>query len=182
MEYRKVIKLKDGRECCLRNAMEDDGESAWLNFKLTHEQTDFLLSYSDEDNFTPSQEGQFLREKTESDNEIEMLAEVDGKVVGLAGIEAVGNKYKIRHRCDFGISIEKDFWNLGIGNALTNACIECAKKAGYEQIELNVVTENTNAISMYKKCGFEEYGRNPRGFKSKLSGYQEVIYMRKELV
>ena len=62
-----------------------------------------------------------------------------------------------------------------------NACIECAEKAGYEQIELNVVAENETAIEMYRKAGFVEYGRNPRGFKSRLTGYQELVYMRKEL-
>jgi len=34
---------------------------------------------------------------------------------------------------------------------------------------------------MYEKAGFAEYGRNPRDFKSRLTGYQEVVYMRKEL-
>ena len=62
-----------------------------------------------------------------------------------------------------------------------NACIECAEKAGYEQIELSVVAENESAIAMYRKAGFEEFGRNPRGFKSLLTGYQELVFMRLEL-
>ena len=64
---------------------------------------------------------------------------------------------------------------------MLHACIDCARKAGYEQIELSVVAENETAITMYRKAGFEEYGRNPRGFKSRLTGYQELIYMRMEL-
>jgi RimJ/RimL family protein N-acetyltransferase len=51
----------------------------------------------------------------------------------------------------------------------------------YEQLELNVVSDNAAAITMYKKAGFVEFGRNPRGFKSRLTGYQELVYMRKEL-
>ena len=61
------------------------------------------------------------------------------------------------------------------------ACIECARAAGYEQIELSVVAENEPAIAMYEKAGFVEFGRNPRGFKSRFTGYQELVYMRKEL-
>ena len=102
-------------------------------------------------------------------------------MAGLAGIEAIGDRDKIRHRADFGISIDKAYWNLGIGTALLDACVQCAANAGYEQIELNVVAENETAISMYRKAGFAEYGRNPRGFKSRITGYQEVVYMRKEL-
>jgi RimJ/RimL family protein N-acetyltransferase len=127
------------------------------------------------------QESQFLKEKSESKNEIEIVAVVDNVVVGTAGIEAVGKKYKIRHRAEFGISVAKEFWGLGIGQALTIACIECAKVAGYVQLELNVVADNVRALSIYKKAGFVEYGRNPKGFNSRLAGFQEVIYMRLEL-
>ncbi len=130
---------------------------------------------------TAEQEGRFLHKKADSEIEIEILAEVDGVVAGLAGIEAVGSRDKIRHRADFGISIDRQYWNLGIGTDLLNACIDCAREAGYEQIELSVVAENESAIAMYRKAGFKEYGRNPRGFKSRLTGYQELVYMRMKL-
>ena len=181
MEYRKIITLKDGRTCILRNGTEKDGQAVLDNFILTHEQTDNLLSYPDESNITVEQEGQFLKSRTESSCEIEILAEVDGIVAGLAGISSLGIREKIRHRADFGISIDQAYWGFGIGSALTDACIECAKKAGYEQIELNVVADNIRAIDMYGKAGFVEFGRNPRGFKSRFSGYQELVYMRLEI-
>ena len=181
MKYLKIIKLKDGRECILRNGEERDGQAVLANFILTHEQTDYLLSYPDENTMTAEQEGRFLQQKTDSETEIEILAELDGAVAGLAGIESVGGRDKIRHRADFGISIDRQYWNLGIGTALMNACVDRARKAGYEQIELSVVAENEPALAMYRKAGFEEYGRNPRGFKSRLTGYQELVYMRMEL-
>lgn len=181
MKYQKTIRLKDGRDCVLRNGTEYDGKVALDNFILTHEQTDYLLTYPDENTMTAEQEAAFLKAKTESDSEIEILAEVDGVIAGLAGIEAIGRQEKIRHRADFGISIDREYWNLGIGTELLSACIDCAREAGYEQLELNVVAENRTAIAMYEKAGFVEYGRNPLGFKSRTSKYQEVVYMRLEL-
>lgn len=181
MKYNKTIILKNGIECCLRNGIESDGQDVFDNFNLTHEQTDYLLSYPDENSFDAVQESQFLKEKSESENEIEIVAVIDQAVVGTAGIEAVGTKYKVRHRAEFGIGVEKEFWGLGIGQALTVACIECARNAGYIQLELNVVTENERAISMYEKAGFVEFGRNPKGFYSRMTGFQEIIYMRLEL-
>ena len=181
MKYFKTVTLKDGRKCTLRNGEENDGQAVLANFILTHEQTDYLLTYPDENTMTAEQEGRFLQERTDSDNGIELLAEIDGAVVGLAGFGAVGSKEKLRHRADFGISVDRQYWNLGIGTALMNACIECAEAAGYEQIELSVVAENEPAIAIYKKAGFVEYGRNPRGFKSRFTGYQELVYMRMEL-
>ncbi len=181
MEYHQVIRLKNGVECCLRNGVERDGQAVFDNFNLTHGETDYLLTYPDENAFDVMQESQFLKEKTESKNEIQIVAVVDNVVVGTAGIGAIGAKYKVRHRAEFGISVAKEFWGLGIGQALTTACIACARAAGYIQLELNVVAENTRAISMYEKNGFVEYGRNPKGFHSRMAGFQEVVYMRLEL-
>ena len=175
MEYYKQIKLKNGMECCLRNGTESDGEIVFENFNLTHAQTDYLLSYPDENTFDAVQESHFLKEKAESENEIEIIAVVNGKVAGTAGIEAVGTKDKLRHRAEFGISIDKAFWGLGIGRALMEACIECARAAGYVQLELNVVAENERDLAMYQKAGFVEYGRNPKGFRSRVTGFQEVV-------
>ncbi len=52
------------------------------------------------------------------------------------------------------------------------------KKAGYAQLELEVVAENGSAITLYDSVGFEEYGRNPKGFRSRYTGWQEVVLMR----
>lgn len=181
MKYNKVVKLKNGSECHLRSGMESDGEAVLANFILTHEETDYLLTYPDENSLDVKSEGLFLKEKLESKNEIEIIAVVDNEVAGTAGIEAIGKAYKVRHRAEFGISIAKKFWRLGIGEALTKACIECAKEAGYIQLELNVVADNEKAVSLYNKVGFVEYGRNPKGFNSRTEGFQEVIYMRLDL-
>ena len=168
-------------DCRLRNGMESDGQAVLDNFNLTHEETDYLLTYPDENSFDVMKESQYLKEKSESKNEIEIVAIVDNAVVGTAGIEAIGEKYKVRHSAEFGISIAREFWGVGLGQALTAACIACARDAGYVQLELNVVADNERALSVYQKAGFVEYGRNPKGFNSRVAGFQEVIYMRLEL-
>lgn len=181
MKYSQEIILKNGKVAVLRNGVEADGRAVLENFNLTHEETDYLLSYPDENSFDSEKEGQFLAQKAKSANEIEIIAFVDGKVAGTAGIDAVGTKYKVRHRAECGISVLKEYWGLGIGRALMEACIKCAKEAGYTQLELSVVAENERAIALYQKEGFVEYGRNPRGFHSRISGFQEVVYMLLEL-
>ena len=181
MKYNQTIILKNGKEALLRNGELADGPAVFENFNRTHEETDYLLSYPEENSYDPQQEAKFLEEKAESPNEAEIIALVDGKVAGTAGIEAVGSKYKVRHRAEFGISILKEYWGLGLGRALAEACIKCAKDAGYSQLELNVVDDNARAVSMYRKLGFEEFGRNPMGFRSRTNGYQELIYMRLKL-
>ena len=181
MKYYQKIILKNGKEALIRSGEATDGLAVYENFNQTHAETDYLLSYPDENNFDPAQEAQFLEEKIKSPNEIQLLALLDGAVAGTAGIEAVGRKDKVKHRAEFGISVSKAYWGLGIGRALTNACIRCAKEAGYSQLELTAVADNERALALYRSLGFEEFGRNPKGFRSRVSGYQELVYMRLEL-
>ncbi len=181
MEYNKKFLLKNGSTCHIRNANEKDAEAVLKNMALTRKQTDFLLTYSDEQHFTIKEEVEFLRDKAESKREAILIAMIDNKLVGSAGIMPVGAWYKQRHRAGFGVAIDKSYWGQGIGKALLNACIECTKNAGYAQLELEVVSDNAIAINLYKNMGFIEFGRNPKGFNSKISGFQELIYMRLEL-
>lgn len=181
MKYNQTITLKNGKEAILRNGIAADSAAVYKTFNESHGETDYMLSYPDENSFDTEQEAKYLEEKTASLNEIEIVAIVDGKVAGTAGIEAVGSKYKVKHRAEFGIGILKEYWGLGIGRALMEACIECAKKAGYTQLELNVVADNDRAVSLYKSFGFVEFARNPKGFNSRFTGYQELIYMLLDL-
>lgn len=124
MRYRKEITLKDGSTCCLRHSTAQDVQAVLDCFNLTHEQTDWLLSYPDESSFTVEREEQFLQTKADSENEVYLLAEVDGTVAGTAGINRVGGQEKLRHRAEMGISIDRTYWGLGIGPALVRACIQ----------------------------------------------------------
>lgn len=181
MKYSKTITLNNGAACCLRHGTERDGQLVLDNVRQTHSETDYLRTYPEENSLTAAEESRLLKEKSESETEVELLAVVDGVLAGTAGIEPVGRKEKVRHRAEFGISVLKEFWGLGIGSALLTACIECAKAAGYSQLELHVAAENARALSLYQKAGFVEYGRNPKGYRSRMAGFQEVVSMRLEL-
>lgn len=181
MNYFEIFILKDGMKCCIRNGVERDAQAALDHFLLTHGQTNYLLTYPDEPGFSISQECQYLKEKRNSKREIEIVAIIDRKIAGMAGINTVGSTEKTRHRAEFGISIDKKYWGLGLGWKMTKVCIACARAAEYQQLELEVVADNKRAISLYQKAGFIEYGRNPRGFLSRTTGFQELILMRLEL-
>ena len=177
MRYHEQIRLKDGRTCVLRNATANDAAGVLGNFILTHAETQFLSTYPEEIRFTEEQEAELMQRKTDSENAIELVAEVDGRIVGLSGIDPVSRIIKARHRANFGISIEKAYWGLGIGDAMTKACIALAKQAGYTQIELGVYSDNEKAIRLYEKNGFKAYGAQPRAFRLKDGSYHDEIIM-----
>lgn len=181
MKYYSEVILKNNENCVIRSCDENDAEKLIeVNLK-TREETDFLLSYPEEFVLTVEDEREFLKSFCESDNSVRICAETGGKLVGSAGIERVGNRIKNSHRAYFGIGVIKEYWGIGIGKALTLACIECAKSAGYKQLELDVISDNTSAYNLYKSVGFVEYGKNPKGFCTKDGKYQELILMRLDL-
>lgn len=181
MRHAKTVLLRGGVELLLRNAVASDARALRDIMQRTHAETDYLLSYPDEQSVDEEQEARSLAETERSDNEVELVAVVDGKIVGSAGVTAVGSRRKVAHRARFGISVLQEYWGMGIGRVLMDACIDSARRAGYSELELEVVADNERAVSLYRRAGFEEYGRNPRGYRSAASGYQELVHMRLEL-
>ena len=109
MQYEKEIILKDGAKCLLRGAGEADAAEVLRTFDLTHAETDYFLTYPEENSFTVQEEAKFLKARSESKNAIEIAAFVDARIAGTAGTDPIDDKEKIRHRADFGIAIEKGF-------------------------------------------------------------------------
>lgn len=86
------------------------------------------------------------------------VAELDGKVVGSAGITQ-NLRARITHSGDFGLMVHADYWGKGIGSALTAAALDLADNwLGLMRVELEVFAENTAAIHIYEKFGFEIEG------------------------
>ena len=83
MQYDQTIITPKGQTVHIRNGAASDGSTVLENFNLTHAETDYLLSYPDENHFDAEQESQYLEKKAASPNEIELIAFVDGKVAAI---------------------------------------------------------------------------------------------------
>ena len=164
--------------CVLCHAEPTDAKAFLAYFHTAHGETEYLTTYPDEAMHSAEEMVEKFAAKVDSPTDIEICAIVDGVMVGSAGNTIVSTREKVRHRAEFGISIVRDYWGLGIGSALTRAAIACARQAGFAQLELDVVADNTRAIALYKKYGFTEYGRNPLGFRTREGNWQELSYMR----
>ena len=44
-----------------------------------------------------------------------------------------------------------------------------------------MVADNTRAMGLYRHLGFREYGRNPKGLRSKYTGWQTLVLMYLDL-
>ncbi len=177
----RTITLKDGRKCILRPAQPDDSADLIEYMEKTAGETQFVLRYPDEVNYTVEQEREILGNILNDPGQVMMAGIVDGKLAGNCSINGIGARRKIRHRCSLAITLYREYWNLGIGAAMIDYLAELAKQIGYEQIDLEVVEDNTRAQALYKKCGFEESGKRTRALRFDDGTYHDEILMTKIL-
>ena len=114
----KTIELKDGRKCVIRNACATDAAQMINYLKVSAAETEFILRYPDEVQYTEESEAEILEKNKANPQAFMAVAEVDGVIAGNCAINPCGAKRKLRHRCEFGIALMKEYWNLGIGTAL----------------------------------------------------------------
>ena len=86
-----------------------------------------------------------------------------------------------RHRSTMGKALLQKYTGLGIGRIMIERLFALGREMGLEQIELDVVTSNTRAISLYMKLGFEVCGMLPRSMKYRDGSYAGEYRMVKTL-
>jgi len=178
----KEIILKDGRKCILKPTSAEYAAEMIDYLKKTAAETDYLLRYPDEVNYTLESERDILGRLYEDPYSIMMVSIVDGKVAGNGSINGIGDKRKICHRCSLAIALYQDYWGLGIGKAMIEYMTELARKIGWHQVDLEVVAENERAQHLYKSCGFIESGRRHNALHFDDGTYHDEILMYKNLL
>lgn len=106
-----------------------------------------------------------------------LVAESEGKLVGSAGLHAVGTQLRRRHVMMMGISVSGAAQGRGVGTALMTALLDYADNwAQVLRIELTVFHDNERAIRLYQRHGFEVEGRH-RAYAMRHGEYTDVLAM-----
>ncbi|MCL4238452.1 MAG: GNAT family N-acetyltransferase [Anaerolineae bacterium] len=86
-----------------------------------------------------------------------LVAVVGGIVIGQLGLHL--NAGRRAHTAALGMMVHGDYQLRGVGTALMEAAVELAERwMGITRLELEVYTDNTAGIALYKKFGFEVEG------------------------
>ena len=103
-----------------------------------------------------------LRSQAGSINNVLYLAKADGEIIGTASLS---RKHKrMRHRGELGICVKRAWWGSGAAPALMDALLAFARENGFEQLNLEVRSDNIRAIRLYEKFGFQKIGTLPAFF------------------
>jgi putative acetyltransferase len=105
-----------------------------------------------------------------------LVAEVDGVVVGSAGLHGNANPRRA-HAAELGISITDAWQGRGIGRKLIAAQLDLADNwLGLQRLELTVFADNEKAQALYRSFGFVEEGRL-RGYALREGRYVDALTM-----
>ena len=165
MVFNTKVTDKTGKEIELRNAELKDAEALLNYLKVTNTESKYLICEPDEITMSLDDEKALITRKTESENELLLLAFEDGKHIGNCSLMSVGTSTRYKHRCTIAIALYKAYCGRGIGRLMLETVLSEAKKLGYGQAELEVVTENLGAIALYESVGFVKCGVLPNSMK-----------------
>jgi putative acetyltransferase len=109
--------------------------------------------------------------------DLPLAAELNGEVVGSAGLHPVGPGMRRRHAMALGISVAREAQGQGVGSALMAAMCDYADRwVGALRIELTVYTDNVAALALYRKFGFCIEGTH-RGYAMRDGQYVDAYAM-----
>ena len=159
---REVLKLNNSLFVIERARAED--AAALLDYlKIVGGETENLSFGAEGVPLSIEEEQAYLRAQCESTDNVQYLAKVKDEIIGTASLN---RKHKrMSHRGVFGISLKKAWWGCGAASALMEAILAFAKENGFEQLNLEVRSDNTRAIRLYEKYGFRKLCTFPHFFK-----------------
>ena len=176
----RMFTLPSGEVLTVRSLCADDAEALSAFRNATYSETYFMARNPEEcASLEAVQKG--LAGSESSALNFEVGAFAGEKLVGEFGVAQLRPHIKYRHRAGMGISVLKDYWGCGLGSYLMQLAVDQTRANGFEQLELGVFSDNTRAIHLYEKFGFERYGIQPRAFKLKDGTYRDEIIMVKML-
>ena len=173
------IFLRNNQHVTIRPAFSSEANEVADFFKTVTEETEFLSKQADEAS-SPGEIWRFLRVLERSKNSLFIVAESNGKVIGMGQV-VFRNKKKSRHRATVSVAIKKEIWGMGLGTALMQGMTAFSEKNGAKQLELTVMSENKRAISLYERQGFIAVGRMPNAYLMKDGSFCDEISMVKIL-
>jgi len=174
----RTFQNKDGLEFVVRSAKAKDAASVRILAKGIMCEMEFGITEPDEYTVTDDEELAFIEKLNTSETGLALVAECEGKVIGFMDFQPKSNRRRLNHVHEFGMCVEKEYRELGIGRRLLEVMLEFARQnTGIKKVALSVLANNERAIHLYKSLGFQEEGRLVRAIKIANETYVDDIRM-----
>ncbi|WP_430509199.1 GNAT family N-acetyltransferase [Gottfriedia solisilvae] len=152
------IKLKNDLIVTVREASKDDAQSIIDFYNIVGGETNFLSFGENEFKRDLEEYKTSLTNSKEQQNTIILLVTLNEQIISIASIHS-SQAARTKHVGTLGIVIKKEYWGLQLGNSLMEYLIDWSKQNTItRKIQLTCNEDNTKAIRLYKKLGFEIEG------------------------
>lgn len=171
--------LKNGRIIEVYRPRAADAPEMMKYLKTVGGETDFLLMTADGLSITVEQEAEFLELMFLGERSAMFAGRIDGEIAMVCNFNARKHE-RTKHTANIGLSVKKKFWHIGVGGVIMRTFFEHARLVGVEIIDLEVNANNTRAIALYERFGFEKVGCHHKHLH--INGeYIDEIIMEKHL-
>ncbi|MDM5318093.1 GNAT family N-acetyltransferase [Fictibacillus sp. b24] len=142
----------------IRKATSDDAQNMIDFYNVVGGESDYLSFGANEFKRELKDYKDYITATSQEPNSIMLLATIDSKIIGIATINS-SQKERTKHVGTLGIVVSKKYTGMGLGTALMNEFVMWARQNGItKKISLVTNENNTKAIDLYKKLGFEKEG------------------------
>src|SRR5262245_27455519 len=122
----RCVNLENGERLLIREAHPDDARAFLDYVEAISEESDFLSFGPGEHGFSEARQQEVISEYQEKDNRLFILGFI-GDVIVTSLSFAGGPRPRTRHAGEFGLSVRKMYWGVGIGSCMLDTLIEWAK-------------------------------------------------------
>lgn len=172
---------KSGHKILLRSATPSDARAILqLSYEVISE-NDTLVMTIEDFSVTENQQSDYIAVYNQDPSNIMIIAEYNHNVIGILTFQG-GVLQKYSHHGSVGMIVNKNWRSSGVGKALLTTFLVWADEHPLlEKICLEVLASNQKAISLYKKLGFIEEGRQKKQLKIANGHYEDQLIMGKFL-
>ena len=159
----RIHQLRNGSTLMIRQAVPDDAGALVNYIDSISGESDFLTFGPGEFGLTEEQEVAILRRFCEADSELYIVGVIDNAIVAALSFSA-GKRPRKLHCGEFGMTVRRERWGLGIGSLMLDTLIDWAQSSGIvKKLDLRVRTDNERAIALYQRKGFVIEGTIRKG-------------------
>jgi RimJ/RimL family protein N-acetyltransferase len=168
---------KSGKKIVVRDLSPDDVDALYA-YITEIGMEDTFIEINPKSLVTYEEEAKYVSdclEKIEKKKLLVLLAFFEDELIGNVNVEV--QLRRKQHVGTLGILVKKAYRGDGIGKKLMELAInEAEEKLNLTQITLGCYANNSVGLALYKKLGFTEYGRLPKGVYRQGNYVDEVLF------
>jgi RimJ/RimL family protein N-acetyltransferase len=170
----RETRLRDGRTLHVAHAQPADAADIVAYVERASGESDYLTFGVGEFGITADDEAKFIAGLEGGRFDFMLAGRVDGQIVSTCTLMRP-KRPRVRHIGEFGISVARSHWGLGVGRAMCLAMLDVARQVGVTKVNLQVREDNATAIRLYERVGFRREGVATRASRIEGRYFANVI-------